>query len=396
MISKKEAVTGLRGLVIFRNLLETRPVSALLRLLETEENDAGRVISAYCEFAAALFSESDSFSLLLKKLVLEDENIYVKAAIRGEERPLLAKCLDNELDFFTRLSIFDGSEIRNKLPKNISLPEWQNESVDFKSLYHKRIAEIPVKGFGIYSKNHVFTLNDSGGLIPVKHPDPSSLDDLYGYETERGKVIANTLTLLEGGHANNVLLYGDAGTGKSSTVKAIANRYKDKGLRLIEIGKNQLYLLPELMDLLGSNPLKFIIFIDDLCFDSDDREFAAFKAILEGSVNSRGSNILIYATSNHRHLVKERMSDRTGEEVNIADTLQELSSLSARFGLTVTFERPGKVLFGEIVTSFAEKYGIEMERTRLLEKAEAFAIRSGGRNARVAKQFIELVNAGII
>lgn len=393
----QQLILGLHSLVIFRSLSEETVIQALFQLLSlAESDDPAELTDAYCDFAAVLFEENDNFSLYLKNLLFEDQNVYIKSIVQKRESALLKNCLYAELEFLSQLALFDGSDIRAKIQSVIPLPAWKTEKIDFSVLYSQRIAEIPTKGFGIFSKYYVFTIGENGALVPVQNPDQSRLDDLYGYETERGKVIANTRTLLAGGHANNVLLYGDAGTGKSSTVKAIVNEYKDEGLRLIEIGKHQFYRLPDLMDYLSSNPLKFIIFIDDLCFDSDDRDFSAFKAILEGSVNSRGQNILIYATSNHRHLIKEHIGYRTGDEVNINDTLQEMSSLAARFGLTVTFERPNKMLYGEIVLYFAKKMGVDMEESALTRKAEAFAIRSGNRNARVAKQFVELIKSGII
>ena len=173
-------------------------------------------------------------------------------------------------------------------------------------------------------------------------PDPQRLSELPGYEKEREKVIANTKALLAGMPANNVLLYGDAGTGKSSAVKAIANEFAPEGLRLVEVKKNQLYQIPDLMDKLAANPLKFILFIDDLSFTANDDNFAALKAILEGSVGGRAKNIAVYATSNRRHLIKETLTDRTGDDIHEADTRQELMSLSARFGLTVTFPAAGE------------------------------------------------------
>lgn len=157
--------------------------------------------------------------------------------------------------------------------------------------------DVSHKGYGIFARYHVFTLED-GHLTPVKYPDPQRLDQLPGYEREREKVIANTKALLAGQPANNVLLYGDAGTGKSSSIKAIANEFAAEGLRLVEIKKNQLYQLPELMDSLAANPLKFILFIDDLSFTANDDNFAALKAILEGSVGGRSQNLVVYATSN--------------------------------------------------------------------------------------------------
>ena len=226
-------------------------------------------------------------------------------------------------------------------------------------------------------------------LVPVRHPDHQRLSELSGYEAERSKIIANTLALIEGRPAVNALLYGDAGTGKSSTVKAIANEYADRGLRLIEVKKNQLYQIPDLMDSLSSNPLKFILFIDDLSFSSNDNDFAALKAILEGSVNSHSPNLIVYATSNRRHLIKESFADREGDDLHLADTMQELLSLSARFGLTVTFSRPDKDLYLQIVQDLASLYDLKIDREELIRKAESYAIRSGGRSPRTAKQLIE-------
>ena len=246
----------------------------------------------------------------------------------------------------------------------------------------------------MFAKHHLFTV-ENGQLVPVKYPDPQKLSELPGYEKEREKVIANTRALLAGSPANNVLLYGDAGTGKSSTVKAIANEYAADGLRLVEVKKNQLYQIPDLMDQLAATPLKFILFIDDLSFSSNDDNFAALKAILEGSVGGRARNIAVYATSNRRHLIKETMTDRTGDDIHEADTRQELMSLSARFGLAVTFQRPEKARFEAILTELARQHDIRMPMDQLLVKAEAFAIRAGGRSPRVAKQFIEQCESGV-
>ena len=194
--------------------------------------------------------------------------------------------------------------------------------------------------------------------------------------------------------ANNVLLYGDAGTGKSSAVKAIANEFAPDGLRLVEVKKNQLYQIPDLMDKLAANPLKFIFFIDDLSFTANDDNFAALKPSLKQR-GSRARNIAVYATSNRRHLIKETMTDRTGDDIHEADTRQELMSLSARFGLTVTFQRPEKARFEAILTELARQHDIRMPMDQLLVKAEAFAIRAGGRSPRVAKQFIEQCESGV-
>ena len=231
--------------------------------------------------------------------------------------------------------------------------------------------------------------------MPVKHPDCQMLDQLFGYERERDLIIRNTRALVDGTGASNMLLYGDAGTGKSSTVKAVAANMAPDGLRVIEVRKNQLYQIPDIMEELSANPLRFIIFIDDLSFNGNDDNFSALKATLEGSISGCSDNIAIYATSNRRHLVKETFSDRTGDELHVNDTLQETMSLAARFGLTITFQKPDKDEYLHIVKELAAEYGVDMDEAELFRKAEAHAIRKNGRSPRTAKQFIELLKIGI-
>ena len=189
--------------------------------------------------------------------------------------------------------------------------------------------------------------------------------------------------------AANILLYGDAGTGKSSTVKAVANHLFEKGIRLVEIRKNQLLLLPRVMGEISKNPLKFIIFIDDLSFNQNDDNFSMLKATLEGSASAKAKNAVIYATSNRRHIVKETFGERAGDDIHRNDTVQETLSLSERFGLTILFAKPEKKLYLEIVHELAERYGINMEARELETKAEAFALNRGYRSARCAEQFID-------
>ena len=228
-----------------------------------------------------------------------------------------------------------------------------------------------------------------GDIIPVLSADTTSLDSFIGYQAERQRVIDNTLAFLEGRPGANVLLYGDAGTGKSSTVKAIANHFFDCGLRLLEVRKNQLLLLPKIMGEISKNPLKFIIFIDDLSFNQNDDCFSMLKATLEGSASVRAKNAIIYATSNRRHIVKESFGDREGTEVHRNDTIQETISLSERFGLTVLFSKPPKALYLEIINQLAKKHNIKMDKNELETKAEAFALSRGYRSPRCAEQFID-------
>jgi hypothetical protein len=228
---------------------------------------------------------------------------------------------------------------------------------------------------------------ENGEIVPIKSPDTTRLSELIGYQRERKVVIDNTKALLLGKPASNVLLYGDAGTGKSSTVKAVANEFADKGLRIIQMQKKNIHDIPKIMDSLSVNPLKFIIFIDDLSFNSDDNDFSTLKAILEGNVSSRANNVVIYATSNRRHLVKESFSDREGDDIHFNDAVQELTSLSERFGLSVKFSQPVKKDYLTIVHELVKAYNVNIDPHELDILAERFVI-SRGRSPRSAKQFV--------
>ena len=394
----------LHGLVVFRSLLDDPVVAKLLDLTDRMEAGApgyGPVCDAVAQFEAALFEHTTNWGSYLSAAVLEAETVCVRQAASGTLAPALQTALDSELAFLQALCGLTLDELlaaagsaTGQAQELAFLPRWVTSGIDLPAAYAQRMSEVGKKGYGMFAKHHVFTV-ENGQLVPVKYPDPQRLSELPGYEKEREKVIANTKALLAGMPANNVLLYGDAGTGKSSAVKAIANEFAPEGLRLVEVKKNQLYQIPDLMDKLAANPLKFILFIDDLSFTANDDNFAALKAILEGSVGGRAKNIAVYATSNRRHLIKETLTDRTGDDIHEADTRQELMSLSARFGLTVTFQRPEKARFENILAELAKQHGIDMPMDQLLVKAEAFAIRAGGRSPRVAKQFIEQCEAGV-
>ena len=391
-MQRMEWMARLDALVVFRNLLDTPLLRALRPALAAEEAELGGALAA---FEATLFATGTNWTEALLDAVLEDENLCLRTAAGGDAGPVLEKALVNELDFLQALGRAGLDDLCHGAPDY--LPRWEvTPTTDFHAAYEARRAAVGQKGYGIFARHHVFTLED-GHLVPVRYPDPQRLSELPGYEREREreKVIANTRALLEGKPTNNVLLYGDAGTGKSSTVKAIANEFAPDGLRLIEVKKNQLYQIPALMDELAKNPLKFILFIDDLSFAANDDNFAALKAILEGSVGGRSHNVVVYATSNRRHLVKESMSDRSGDDLHASDTRQELMSLSARFGLTVTFQQPDKERFDTILLELARQYGVQMPSDQLFIKGAAFALRAGGRSPRVAKQFIEMLAGGV-
>ena len=247
-------------------------------------------------------------------------------------------------------------------------------------------------GYGIFVENAAFSWSEDEELLPITSLDTITLSDLKNYESQKKQVLDNTVSFLEGYPANNILLYGDRGTGKSSTVHAILNAYRSKGLRMIEISKGDINDLTKIRELIADSPMKFIIFIDDLSFDSHDDSFGELKAALEGSLSGRQSNTLIYATSNRRHLIKENFSDREND-VHRSDTMQEELSLSDRFGLSVYFENPNKKNFLDITEKIAKDRALDVDYDELLRKAELWARRRGGRSPRGAKQFIDYVES---
>ncbi len=299
--------------------------------------------------------------------------------------------LNTELPDFERY--VDGSFFKSK----ISFTEIVNTSHTLKGLWElkeDKFAEYlsdyyHSNGCGIFGKYKAFrwvTENGSGQLKGIENVDPITFEDLIGYEEEHKIVIENTKALLKGFPANNVLLYGDKGTGKSSTIKALLNEFYKEGLRLIEINKNDVKDLSYIIDIIKDRGMKFILFFDDLSFDESEVEYKELKSVLEGGVEILPSNVVIYATSNRRHIVTENIEDN---ELHNTDAREEKLSLSDRFGITVTFVSPSQEEYLKIVKGLAQKHNIEIEWNFLKEKALQWAIWHNGRSPRSAKQFID-------
>lgn len=377
----------LNSFTIFDRILEEDVFIALNNVVREKEEEA--FISYYCQLCSAIYKEGANLSRYIYNYVMNDENVYVlDQAKQKDVLPVVIDSVQRELKILQKIANLTSEEILQNQSFSIELPVWENTKVDLEKDYFERIQDLPKKGYGIFAKYYVFGV-DENGLYPIKHPDKQALSEMTGYEHERSLLIKNTLALIEGMKANNALLYGDAGTGKSSSIKAIVNEYHDQGLRLIEVKKKQISYLPDVIESISNNPLKFIVFIDDLSFSSNDDEYVALKNILEGGTSSNKNNVVIYATSNRRHFMKESFSDRNGDELHRNDTIQESMSLAARFGLTITFQKPGKNLFMDIVRQYAKDYELIMDDKELAIKAEAFAIRNNGRSPRTAKQFVE-------
>jgi predicted AAA+ superfamily ATPase len=378
------------ALVIFRGLKDDTVLRRFAVLL-AGEGDMARRVDAYAAFAEALFAHTLSLTEYVVARVLEDDNIYVRRRARGLPADAeLEACLTAELDTLAALAALSSETVRQRVGYGGYLPAWRTADIDLEAAYRERMASLGTRGFGIYAVHRMFAVRD-GAIAPVSNPDPVRLADLKGYERQKKAITENTLALLSGRPAANALLYGDAGTGKSSTVKALVNEYFDRGLRLVEVGKAQASDIPAVMAALRDNPLKFILFIDDLSFAQETDDFYTLKAVLEGSASMRTGNVAIYATSNRRHMVKERFSEREGDDVHRNETIQELSSLSARFGLTLGYFRPNRQQYLDIVHALADEYVIGMDSAALEMEAERFAI--SGRSPRAARQFIDTLRA---
>ena len=359
MGSLQELSIRLSTLAVFRELQEDAVINSLRKYL-AEPSPA-----LYASFVSALYRANGGIlGAYVREICENSENVYVQAVGKKEEIPAyLREAVLEELKTLQMTAELTPETLRTE--------------------------NIGKYGYGIYAKNRMFYLGENAEIVPVSNPDKTELSDLVDYARERQIIIDNTKALLEGKPAANILLTGDAGTGKSSTVKAVVNALWREGLRIIEVRKDQLQSIPKILDELSANPLKFILFIDDLSFLKDDDNFNALKAVLEGSVTAKSQNVAIYATSNRRHIIKEKFSDREGDDIHRNDTMQELASLSERFGIHVTFSKPNKDTFLHIVRHLAEENGIDMPTQELELLAERFALERGNRSARLARQFID-------
>ncbi len=375
----------LSALCVFRELLNSPLLQALLKIGKTTDR-----VDAYSSFVLEIYRGGGNLTDCVRKLVFEDENVYVTSLAADREiDPCIDASVTRELETLSELGALTPADF-NELLGEISVAGFSSEQADLAVEYAARAAEIHKHGYGIFASHGMFRLSDTQGhcIEPIVSADKTEIEAFTGYEEQRQLVIANTQAFIDGKPAANVLLYGDAGTGKSSTVKAVANRFYSEGVRLIELRKDQMSLLPFVMEKIDRNPLKFIIFIDDLSFNRNDDTFSMLKAALEGSASAKASNAIIYATSNRRHIVRECFDDREGSDVHRNDTMQELLSLSARFGLSVRFEKPNKALYLEIVRELARKKGIAKDTAQLEIEAEAFALAKGHRSPRCAEQYI--------
>ena len=401
----------LSALSVYHGLLRTELISCLYDLIGAMDNPPDEFALKWGRFFSALSSEesrAESLSDAIYNKVVYDDNVFTRAAAGGEavdcdssEAWSSGKTMEavrRDLATLRELCALTPDDIINAYPRRAEfgddplalLPTWEcgTTEITTEGIVRFHMAN----GCGEYAKYIAF-VRRNGRSIPISNPDLICLDSLKGYEEIRRPVVDNTIAFLDGLPANNCLLYGDRGTGKSSTVKALLNEYCDKGLRLIELPKMYLSEYPDIVQEIAGLPLKFIIFIDDLSFQAGDENYTALKGILEGGIASRPGNALIYATTNRRHILNETMSAREGDELHLADTIQESLSLSDRFGVQVAFIAPDRKNYYRIIHALADERCLDIGRKELEMAAEQWALKKGGRSPRTAVQFIDYADA---
>ena len=396
----------LSSLSVFKGILKRSVPNAFYKLLLSLDDEPDKFLQAYGEFYSLIAERncSDNLAYSMTEAALFDENCFTRVAAGGKYDTLpteVLKAVKRDCEAILQAANLSSEEVLHAykhydIIKDIvpTLPKWESgDCADSFKMFDgslKKIAKYyEENGCGIFARYKAFVWRD-GDIQPILNHDKIELSSFIGYEKQRQKVIDNTKSFIDGKSCNNCLLYGDMGTGKSSTVKAISNYFRKDGLRIVEIPKERLIDFPLLVDKIAHLPMKFIIFIDDLSFQKQDQSYTTLKAVLEGGLASRPKNALIYATSNRRHLVKECFSDRSNDDdINTRDNMQETLSLSDRFGLSVCYTAPSKKDYIDIVLNLAKENSVQKSESDLILEAERFALSKGGRSPRCAKQFVE-------
>ena len=403
-------------LILYRDL-KFEDTIRMFCVLEKNSTNVSKTISKMLEVAGEYGLHGNLWANILALALAYNENVYSKATeIVGETsgsintfaihdfrilRELIQFVPNINGDLLREIYHYEGNgrdsklvntRVRDRilrLSKQLIEAGSDNEFKDIITEFYKEY------GVGKFGLNKAFRIEEgtdlkTANIIPITRVEHVYLNDIIGYDLQKKKLTDNTESFINGKPANNCLLYGDAGTGKSSSVKAIVNEYYDKGLRIIEIYKHQFRYLSDILEQLKDRNYKFIIYMDDLSFEESELEYKYLKAILEGGFGRRPENILIYATSNRRHLIRESFRDKTetDEELHTRDTVEEKLSLSARFGEKIYYGSPDKKEFNSIVLSLAKKHNIDMDESEILSKANMWELSHGGMSGRSATQFI--------
>ena len=432
-IYEKQAIIA--SLLLYQNVLEQEAWEAYVQLLHSlanyaldgHENSSRRLsyLFAYGKWFRAIASTGYNWREYVISQVLASDNPFSQQAQTIKFNQLsvsLVAAAKHDLQVLEEISLWGGNKLVDFIESLHDRPvAWQllesemsklsetkrslilkfQSTDDWTQLLPELADYYKLSGTGIFTDYDAFRWR-KGHLEGIAYPDLVQLDDLIGYESQRQTLYKNTEAFLAGYHGLHTLLYGSRGTGKSSMVKSLMYAYRDRGLRLVEVAKNDLKDLPIIADILRQVPQKFIIFVDDLSFEEESEDYKALKVVLEGNLSAQPNNLLVYATSNRRHLLREYFSDRPSlrdlsdsKEINPWDTMQEKLSLSDRFGLTLTFLQADQEIYLKIVHHLAKRAGIDLLDDDLNFRALQWATRHNGQSGRTAQQFVDFLQADL-
>lgn len=415
-----------KELIIYRNSESGTLLEDMVSLMERyrQQEDRGLVFSCMnrlLELASSHGFYGNLWHCYLADFLVNHENSYSMACeIRGNVEGSINDLVLHDIEIFRSWYRFDFSElvqtlqvpqfamlfayeavpasgriyntrIRDRICELARQFDADKTAADMKKSLTAFYKDYGVGRFGLHKAFRVNHTERGAEITPIRNIAHVRLNDLVGYEIPKKKLTDNTEAFVSGRRANNCLLFGDAGTGKSSSIKAVANEYYDRGLRIIELYKHQLKDLSDVIVQIKNRNYKFIIYMDDLSFEDFETEYKYLKAVIEGGLEKKPDNVLIYATSNRRHLIREKFSDKEDrrDDLHAGDTVQEKLSLAYRFGVTIYFGSPDKKQFQQIVSVLADRYGVTMDKETLLAEANKWELAHGGLSGRTAQQFID-------
>lgn len=428
-----DTLTTFDCLTVYRHISADSIVQEFHKTLKLSLADEPAALKSYCRLIGCLSElprEKILSGLSLFKNHLINTILAAETAFSRDSEKLpfskldnsLLKLIENDLIYAKAVYDFDFSKLLEHLKEKDKVDDFaidlndlnfaRTTGGDYPSFYYQRVEQIKqslaassdwtnnleelynfYRDVGSGEFGHYWTFrwssdDDYSGLVGIDNPDPIRMEDLVGLEDQQQEIIRNTRQFTEGLPANNILLYGDRGTGKSSTIKSLIHIFGSKGLRLIEISKHDILNLQRVIHKIRGRGQKFIIFIDDLSFEENETEYKELKALLEGSIEKPPENVLVYATSNRKNLIREYFSDREADEVGTMETYQEKLSLADRFGIKLVFPTPGQKEYLDTVVKIARKSGVEMDRTRLDKLALEWVMWHNSRSGRTARQFV--------